>query len=62
MLWTLRRNDPEGWLGADDAVLAEMLALIAKNDGDFKHLDRTKYAVRYEDADPGFTVMLRSNS
>ena len=33
MLWTLRRNDPEGWLGADDAVLAEMLALIAKNDG-----------------------------
>ena len=59
MLWTLRRNDPEGW-GADDAVLAEMLALIAKNDGDFKHhLDRTKYAVR-ENADPEFTVMLRS--
>ena len=48
MPWTLE-NDPEGWLGADDAVLAEMLALIAKNDGDFKHhLDRTKYAVRYE--------------
>ena len=53
MLWTLRRNDPEGWLGADDASLAEMQALIAQNDGDFKHhLDRTKYAVRYEDADP----------
>lgn len=53
MLWTLRRNDPEGWLGANDAVLNEMLTLIAKNDGDFKHhLDRTKYAVRYEGADP----------
>lgn len=53
MLWTLRRNDPEGWLGANDAVLTEMLTLIAKNDGDFKHhLDRTKYAVRYEGADP----------
>lgn len=53
MLWTLRRNDPEGWLGADDADLAEMRILIAQNDGDFKHhLDRTKYAVRYEGADP----------
>ena len=52
MLWTLRRNDPEGWLGADDASLAEMQALIAQNDGDFKHhLDRTKYAVRYEGAE-----------
>ena len=53
MLWTLRRHDPEGWLGADETSLAEMLTLIAQNDGDFKHhLDRTKYAVRFEGADP----------
>ena len=53
MLWTLRNHDPEGWLGKDEATLQEMLALIEENDGDFKHhLDRTKYAIRYEGADP----------
>ena len=53
MLWTLQNNDPEGWLGKDEAALQEMLALIEENDGDFKHhLDRTKYAIRYEGADP----------
>ena len=53
MLWTLRNHDPEGWLGKDEAALQEMLALIEENDGDFKHhLDRTKYAIRYEGADP----------
>lgn len=42
MLWMLRDNDPEGWLGGQDA------ALIATNDGPFKHhLDRYKYAGRY---------------
>ena len=43
----LAQNDPEGWLGRDDQ------ALVAANDGPFKHhLDRYKYASRYEDADP----------
>ncbi len=31
MRWALARNDPEGWLAGDDAVL------IAANDGPFKH-------------------------
>lgn len=49
MRWALGRSDPEGWLdGADDAQ-----GLVAENDGPFKHhLDRYKYATRYEDADP----------
>jgi glutathione S-transferase len=53
MLWTLRRNDPEGWLGSGESMLQEMVLLVEDNDGDFKdHLDRTKYATRYDDADP----------
>lgn len=46
MRWALGRNDPEDWLGGDDR------ALIAQNDGPFKHhLDRYKYPDRH-DADP----------
>lgn len=42
MRWALRRHDPERWLDGDDA------ALIAANDGPFKHaLDRTKYPERH---------------
>lgn len=42
MRWALRRNDPEGWLDGDDQ------ALIAANDGPFKHhLDRYKYPDRH---------------
>ncbi|MDF7777357.1 glutathione S-transferase [Sphingomonas sp. AOB5] len=42
MRWALARNDPEGWLAGDDA------ALIAANDGPFKHhLDRYKYPERH---------------
>lgn len=53
MLWALNRQDPKGWLGLNEATLTEMLALIQENDGDFKHhLDRTKYAIRFEGADP----------
>ncbi len=48
MLWALGRNDPEGWLGGGDA-----LPLIAACQQDFKpHLDRYKYAQRYDGADP----------
>jgi len=46
MRWALGQNDPEGWLERDDA------ALIARNDGGFKHdLDRYKYPDRH-DSDP----------
>ncbi|MBA4767219.1 MAG: glutathione S-transferase N-terminal domain-containing protein [Porphyrobacter sp.] len=42
MRWALVQNDPEGWLTGEDA------ALIAANDGPFKHhLDRAKYPGRY---------------
>ena len=47
MRHALAQNDPEGWLDRGDP------ALVAANDGPFKHhLDRYKYATRYEDADP----------
>ena len=49
MIWALKQNDPEDWLDGP----AEMMDLIAENDGPFKHhLDRYKYSVRYEDTDP----------
>ncbi|MEJ2409719.1 MAG: glutathione S-transferase [Novosphingobium sp.] len=42
MRHALSRHDPEGWLARDDA------ALIAANDGPFKHdLDRYKYPERH---------------
>ncbi len=47
MHWALSVRDPEAWLQRQDADL------LASNDGPFKHhLDRYKYATRYEDADP----------
>ena len=47
MRWALARQDPENWLDRQDD------SLLAANDGPFKHhLDRYKYATRYEDADP----------
>ena len=46
MRWALAQNDPYSWL--TQATLADMLALIADNDGKFKHaLDRYKYPNRY---------------
>jgi glutathione S-transferase len=54
MLWSLRKNDPEGWLDPQDEVLNEMLTLIEETDGDFKlNLDHYKYAPRYQIVDPG---------
>ena len=42
MRWALARHDPDGWLARDDP------ALVAVNDGAFKHhLDRYKYADRH---------------
>jgi glutathione S-transferase len=44
MRWALSQNDPEGWLAGDEP------ALIAANDGVFKHhLDRAKYPGRYDE-------------
>ena len=49
MGWALERRDPHGWLaGWSPAAAATMAALIAENDGSFKHhLDRFKYPDRY---------------
>ena len=45
--WALEQSDPQGWLSTDRAL---MRAIIAQNDGPFKHhLDRYKYASRYSD-------------
>ena len=47
MRWALGQSDPEGWLERQDE------ALLEANDGPFKHhLDRYKYATRYEDVAP----------
>jgi glutathione S-transferase len=55
MLWALRGNDPQNWLKPPTGSLDEMLALIAATEDPFKtHLDRYKYAVRYDDTDPDF--------
>jgi glutathione S-transferase len=52
MLWALERHDPWCWLRPERGTVEEMAALIAELDGSFKHhLDRYKYASRYEDAD-----------
>ena len=51
MLWALGQNDPENWLSPPSGDRSEMDALIAANDGPFKHhLDRYKYDTRYEGA------------
>jgi len=50
MQWALGQHDPEQWLETQDSEVssADMLALIAANDGAFKHsLDRYKYPHRF---------------
>ena len=52
MSWALNQRDPFGWL-PEASLLKTSDELIAWNDGEFKHnLDRFKYPVRYEGADP----------
>jgi glutathione S-transferase len=56
MRWALAtdkpHSDPQGWL--KQGPLADMLALIAANDGNFKHaLDRYKYPNRYPQESKG---------
>ncbi|MGE8318299.1 MAG: rhodanese-related sulfurtransferase [Comamonas sp.] len=52
MLWALRQSDPDGWLAPTAGSPEAMLALIARNDGEFKQaLDRCKYPDRHLQAD-----------
>lgn len=54
MLWALRRHDPGGWLGKNDACVAAAIPLMAENDTGFKcALDRYKYPGRYPEHAPG---------
>lgn len=49
MIWSLKQNDPEGWLDMPESGVC----WIERADGSFKAaLDRTKYANRYEGVDP----------
>ncbi len=49
MLWALNRHDPQHWLPTSSADVAQTMAQIAQNDGDFKaDLDRYKYPSRYD--------------
>ncbi len=53
MLWALQRHDPERWLIPEVQSPDHMRELIDQCDKEFKpHLDRYKYANRYDDVDP----------
>ncbi|MEH6580131.1 MAG: glutathione S-transferase [Amphritea sp.] len=56
MRWALQRNDPDGWLFAEDNDwLWEAEGLIQENDFVFKqHLDRYKYADRHPEHTPAY--------
>jgi glutathione S-transferase len=48
MLWALRENDPERWLGEDEAYVPAALPLMLENDRSFKQaLDCYKYPERH---------------
>lgn len=50
MLWALRRNDAQNWLGEHEANLAAALPLVLENDTSFKRaLDCYKYPERHPD-------------
>ena len=52
MFWALQSADPEGWLSIYLADESKAMAHLSALDNEFKaHLDRYKYATRYEDAD-----------
>ena len=49
MYWALHNNDPLGWLEYTSNEILLASKLVEENDGPFKHhLDRYKYADRYE--------------
>jgi glutathione S-transferase len=52
MHWALGKSDPMAWLPVTAGIKNECEALLGRNDGAFKHhLDRYKYATRYDDVD-----------
>lgn len=52
MFWALSQSDPEGWLDCYNQDKAQANAHLDALDHEFKHhLDRYKYATRYEDAE-----------
>ncbi len=52
MIWATARNDPERLRQPSIGSYAEMLDLVERCEDEFKaHLDRYKYASRYEDVD-----------
>lgn len=52
MRWALERHDPLAWLSPTQGDLAQMLALVADNDTQFKPLlDRYKYPQRHGQTD-----------
>lgn len=60
VFWALNQQDPAQWLQPQDTkvCLADMLALIAGNDGPFKHsLDRYKYPHRFPQEYPGLDAV-----
>ena len=62
MHWALEKNDPEHWLRPENGDLAQMDALILQCEMEFKpHLDRYKYANRYQDVDERHERQLASN-
>lgn len=51
MLWALKQNDPDNWLQPESGTVDDMLALIRRNDTEFKQaLDHYKYPSRYPGA------------
>ena len=53
MYWALEKNDPERWLKPLHTNPDGLDALIAENDGPFKHnLDQYKYSSHYTNSDP----------
>ncbi|MDF1747668.1 MAG: glutathione S-transferase [Alphaproteobacteria bacterium] len=69
MLWALNQNDPGHWLSPPQGTRSEMIDLIDRNDGPFKHhLDRYKYPHRYDDVtdatehrQAGFDILIELN-
>ena len=48
MLWAIRQNDPDCWLGEDETLLVDIEMMLEMNDFSFKtDLDHYKYADRY---------------
>jgi glutathione S-transferase len=55
MLWALRENDPENWLGEGETYVSATLPWVLENDSSFKRaLDCYKYSERYPELSQSF--------